>query len=302
MFFRRKQSGAFSQMPPWMRWGIVLFVLALIIGQNAGRNARENVESGGILPSIADKIDTAPYTQALQSVSQPQLADTEKGGGPVLLCGQTALVRARLFTRAAEETAPEEQEMRIRTGSGESPFFERALIGMRLGGKRKVTLAAPAAIQDILPGSEGDASVAEVEMALEGAEPDAGALLAGDEAMLALRLYDTVIGAGAPAICGEDIHVKLTVWDGAGAVFSGLKEREFTLRIGGGGVPAGIEQAMIGMQKGGTRMVILPPAWQKPLVLPGTNLHMLDVAQGTLLIADITYLGADAPATATPSP
>jgi peptidylprolyl isomerase len=81
-----------------------------------------------------------------------------------------------------------------------------------------------------------------------------------------LQYEDTVPGTGATAAAGQRVRVHYTGWlwqDGQqGRKFDSSKDRgdPFSFRLGAGEVIGGWDEGVQGMQVGGTRVLIIPPA------------------------------------------
>ena len=81
-----------------------------------------------------------------------------------------------------------------------------------------------------------------------------------------LDYQDTVVGEGAVATSGQRVTVHYTGWlyqDGQqGAKFDSSKDRRdpFVFNLGAGMVIRGWDEGVAGMQVGGSRVLIIPPA------------------------------------------
>ncbi|NUZ07111.1 FKBP-type peptidyl-prolyl cis-trans isomerase [Piscinibacter koreensis] len=81
-----------------------------------------------------------------------------------------------------------------------------------------------------------------------------------------LQYEDTVQGSGAVASAGHSVAVHYTGWlynDGVkGAKFDSSKDRgePFEFDLGAGMVIRGWDEGVQGMQVGGTRILVIPPA------------------------------------------
>ena len=81
-----------------------------------------------------------------------------------------------------------------------------------------------------------------------------------------LQYEDTVPGTDATAVAGQRVRVHYTGWlwqDGQqGRKFDSSKDRgePFSFRLGAGEVIGGWDEGVQGMQVGGTRVLIIPPA------------------------------------------
>ena len=81
-----------------------------------------------------------------------------------------------------------------------------------------------------------------------------------------LQYEDTVPGTGAEAQAGQHVRVHYTGWlynNGVkGAKFDSSKDRNepFEFHLGAGHVIKGWDEGVQGMQEGGTRVLVIPPA------------------------------------------
>ena len=81
-----------------------------------------------------------------------------------------------------------------------------------------------------------------------------------------LQYEDTTVGTGATAQAGQHVRVHYTGWlyqDGVqGAKFDSSKDRNdpFEFGLGAGMVIRGWDEGVQGMQVGGTRRLVIPPA------------------------------------------
>jgi FKBP-type peptidyl-prolyl cis-trans isomerase FkpA len=84
-----------------------------------------------------------------------------------------------------------------------------------------------------------------------------------------LQYEDTTPGSGATATAGQRVTVHYTGWlhdpaadDGRGRKFDSSKDRNdpFVFPLGAGHVIGGWDEGVQGMQVGGTRVLLIPPA------------------------------------------
>jgi FKBP-type peptidyl-prolyl cis-trans isomerase FkpA len=81
-----------------------------------------------------------------------------------------------------------------------------------------------------------------------------------------LQYEDTTVGTGATATKGQSVTVHYTGWlyndDTQGAKFDSSKDRNdpFVFSLGAGMVIRGWDEGVAGMQVGGKRTLIIPPA------------------------------------------
>jgi FKBP-type peptidyl-prolyl cis-trans isomerase FkpA len=81
-----------------------------------------------------------------------------------------------------------------------------------------------------------------------------------------LNYEDTVVGEGATAVEGQRVTVHYTGWlyvnGQQGSKFDSSKDRQspFVFQLGAGSVIRGWDEGVAGMQVGGSRTLIIPPA------------------------------------------
>jgi FKBP-type peptidyl-prolyl cis-trans isomerase len=85
----------------------------------------------------------------------------------------------------------------------------------------------------------------------------------------AFTRVDLVVGTGAEAVVGSVVEVNYTGWlydptrpDFKGGVFdTSIGRATFTFTLGVGSVIQGWDEGLVGMKVGGTRRLIVPPAY-----------------------------------------
>jgi len=77
-----------------------------------------------------------------------------------------------------------------------------------------------------------------------------------------LKRSGITVGAGAEAASGKKVTVHYTGWLTNGTKFDSSKDRNdpFEFELGGGMVIRGWDEGVQGMQEGGTRVLVIPPA------------------------------------------
>ena len=77
-----------------------------------------------------------------------------------------------------------------------------------------------------------------------------------------LIIEEVAIGEGAVAAAGQRVTVHYTGWLSDGEKFDSSKDREepFEFSLGGGRVIKGWDEGVQGMQPGGQRRLVIPPA------------------------------------------
>ncbi|MBM4416444.1 MAG: FKBP-type peptidyl-prolyl cis-trans isomerase, partial [Chloroflexi bacterium] len=99
-----------------------------------------------------------------------------------------------------------------------------------------------------------------------------------------LQYIDELPGSGAVVRAGQRVSVHYTGWLTSGRKFDSSRDRgqPFAFTVGAGQVIAGWDQGVAGMQVGGKRRLILPPALGYgaggfPPVIPGNATLIFDV-------------------------
>jgi len=77
-----------------------------------------------------------------------------------------------------------------------------------------------------------------------------------------LKYVDLQAGRGAPAMLFKKVKVHYTGWLEDGRQFDSSKKsgQAFSFKLGAGQVIPGWEEGLVGMQEGGRRKLIIPPA------------------------------------------
>ena len=94
-----------------------------------------------------------------------------------------------------------------------------------------------------------------------------------------LYQQDLTVGSGDAAVSGDAVIVTFTGWLANGSTFDA---GSFSVTLGAGQVIAGFDQGVTGMQVGGTRLIVIPPA------LAYGNRGAGSIPPGSILIFRIT--------------
>jgi hypothetical protein len=249
MFLRRKNKEKTPppSKPKWLVYGVVGFVL--LMAMQVSRAPRETGEPPPALAPIAKALpDASIYQQSLPSSSTNiSIRDTQIGTGNVILCGQAIT--------ASIHHHEDETSITFTSGDPQYVLLTQLVTTMRVGGTREATFGKAVDGKDISPALQG--SVSGLAINITSASPDMSSLFL--EKQLMLETTDTTLGDGAIARCGDTVQAHISLYGSNGLR---IADTPATLTLGAGDAMLGIEQGMIGMRKGGARMLVLPPAWQ----------------------------------------
>lgn len=204
----------------------------------------------------------------LTAITKLKVEDMLVGPGKEAKTGDTLLIEYIGWVYGADRSKPFDM-----SGNHEVPFeftlgkgdaiagFDQGLVGMKIGGQRKLTIPA-----NLAYGSKG---------ALDGKIPPNSALVFEVELLdiltqlpelppttvKALKVEDKTIGTGAEAKAGKTLIVHYTGWLEDGTRFDSTRDsnRPIEFILGKGQVIAGWDQGLVGMKVGGTRKLTIPP-------------------------------------------
>ncbi len=228
--------------PAWFVYGMTVFV-AVLVWQVVQRPRAQDGPHPVVAPVSAALPMLAGYVPGPGVKVQEEIV----GGGPVLLCGQRATLRIGL--QAGEHIVD------IATGRGPQFAFSQLLAGMRVGGVRRVDLGAPRDLAAL--GAGVDESVDAMTLSLLAAAPASAELFAPQT--LWPEVIDTRVGTGPAVRCGDRVGAQMELYGSHGTLRTKMP---ITFIVGDGAWMLGIEQGVIGMRAGGTRTLVLAPAWQ----------------------------------------
>jgi FKBP-type peptidyl-prolyl cis-trans isomerase len=270
--------------PPWLKWAIIGFlVLAVLTRSHKDDPNSPNVLSDAYHKSvqILDPNKLFNYEKYKDKLLPHHIAplrykDISTGTGTPAMCGQEVSIAYDSFLlegNAIGDTAGKDKPLTFRIGQHSvMPAFEQGVIGMQKGGKR--SLLAPSdmsyGIKEYANKNVPENNDARLEVELLNATP---AVI--DFAATPFRVIDDGIGPGFPIACGDTVKVNVKLWDMEGKkLYETTEPLSFT--IGKSEAFLGLEQGLLGLKKGGTRILIVPPVLQKtmngnPVI---TNMHL----------------------------
>ncbi|HEU5048668.1 MAG TPA: FKBP-type peptidyl-prolyl cis-trans isomerase [Rickettsiales bacterium] len=220
--------------------------------------------------------------------------DAATGTGEAAVCGQKALVTYSYGPPKKDPTASGTKEIVI--GGGSEPHgVELGLIGMKPGGKRTVTMPYPMTMAispiEAVMTKQHEVKIPSLiaQLELKKVEP------AVPVSAQPLRFINTdIIGNGGEAMCGDRVIAEITLWKMDGSKFFSTEDKPLTFVIGQSQLPYGIEQGIGGMMEGGVRLVVVPPAYAKPLIDSGEKSRLLpSLPENEMILAEIRLLHID---------
>ncbi len=231
------------------------------------KDADVNIDSATVKNLLDDQLTKKVSIQA----------ERKTGTGPALACGYTATVQYISYVSGNVEvlnTRRDKEPVTFRIGSGQAiPGIEQGIVGMQKGGIREVVIPAELAQNPRLPAHKnGPAAVTRSVIEVTDISPNT----VFDTKALAIK--DISIGRGDAVQCGQTVGIRYSA-----KLTDGTEIKEMAtlsplyFSVGSGYVPFGLEQAVIGMRRGGERNVVIPAhelgrlSSQDPVRLPGES-------------------------------
>jgi len=240
MFFRKNPRNR-QPWPNWLKWAAIGFLALSFLGGVRNKNtpdvfhtAAQNLNPQKLLPIDSYKAALAP-----QEAKTLQMKDTALGTGAPAICGQQ--VHIGYETYEADKKTGGGQTASFTIGSGkEIPALEQGVIGMKSGGKRSV-----------VSGKD------RFEVELLDVSPEIEEL-----SKTPYRIANVSAGGGKPVLCGEAGKFQVTIW---GLDGKKLDSQTVEFTPGKSEVFLGLEQGVIGMNRGGVRTLVVPPTFQNSM-------------------------------------
>jgi peptidylprolyl isomerase len=218
---------------------IVFLIVAFAYLQFSRQGAVSSSTPGGLIG------------QAVTTASGLQYFDTVIGDGQLLETGDMVVVNYELSLEDGtliQSSIDLGVPFNFQVGLGNViPGWDEGLIGMRVGGKRNLTIPPDLAYGDtglgdmIPPGATLDFKVEVMDIVVLGTE-------------------DLVMGEGPEAGPGNQVTVEYTAWFGDGTQLdSSAESGPLSFILGGGQIIPGLDQGIQGMQVGGKRLITIPP-------------------------------------------
>lgn len=192
---------------------------------------------------------------ALQAPAPLEQKDLKVGKGPAVAAGDTVTVEYVGTLKDGKEFDSSKGKPTFSFTVGKGMViegWEKGLVGMKVGGKRKLTIPPALAygdkdLGDIPPNSTLIFEIDLLHLAKKGVKP-------------MIDIQEIEPGAGPAAKAGDTVEVHYTGSFLNGTKFDSSKDRNqtFTVKLGSGGVIKGFDMGLTGMKAGGKRKVTIP--------------------------------------------
>lgn len=243
------------QTPQWLKWGLLVFIGIIFLANSQsedGQPSRLSMAFDNIKNELPNQVQ---YAKLLPENIKLSSRVIKEGEGAFVLCGQDMQVDYLAY-REQEKVAAGTRTIRMFPDQHASTLLP-LIAGARVGEIRQFVSEKPTLVAKWFDAEEG-AELTHFDLTLIKATPDSRGLLDGDG--LGIKLFDEKVGQGKYAVCGDQVEVSYRSYDRAGDM---AQQDSVAFAIGEGKVIAGLEQGVIGMQKGASRTLILAPKWQR---------------------------------------
>ncbi len=264
-FFKRYRYKSPTPRPRWLQilfWLFVAYVLMV-----AFRGERVPDEEASITPkdeAVQGKLDAYPAIQEFTSINRwrrfanPSLGfeldyqDVEAGSGDGAACGQRTTFEVRALDEASQAQVPVDQPMTLLLDGAEDTPFAGAIVGMRAGGVRQVSMGPLWFDAHALD----DAMRYRFEIRMQSLTPSAGDAIG-------FSAQQVEEGTGLPARCGDTIQLYMRLWSADNKeLYRTPEDAPQELLIGAGTLGHGLDRGLVGMTAGVVRRLMIPPAYQ----------------------------------------
>jgi len=208
-------------------------------------------------------------TVAVMAVAaEVEITDVVLGTDTPLEVGSTAVVHyTGSLTNGTvfDSSVPRKEPFAFQFGTGQViQGWDKGLLGMRVGGKRRLVIPPELAygdrnLGDIPPHSTLIFEVELVAVHAARLPPVAPDPVEYRHQPSGLQVADLVVGAGPSAMGAQRVRVEYTMWIAGGTLldssYSRMEATEFPLY----GVISGFAEGIRGMNVGGVRQLIIPP-------------------------------------------
>lgn len=263
--FKRKRSPAPKDISnqAWLKWLVLIILVYAGYLHFTGKidDSRSMISARTHGQIFRDGAASRPATPMNDIADQAiHVTGDISGTGDKAQCGQKAVVRVQgsLPDGKPIPGLPEKEAVTLPVGIyanlGES--WKAGINGMSKGGIRQIELPAARVATEEQMKDYPPKAMASYKIFLDDLSP----VSSSDE--VSFLATDTLPGKSSFAFCGDEVSVHLRVWSGDGAlVYSSENEKPLTFALGASSIAYGIDRGMIGMHEGGTRTIIIPPAY-----------------------------------------
>lgn len=267
--FRKKRRRPDSR-PPWLKWLLLVFILYAVYVVVTTREGQHTLERTQSRLEKNEVLDVTSYKNKIfpQDAAALRIQDISEGEGNPAVCGQQVALSYQAYLAQGNELndqATREKPLRFTIGDAHvMPVFDRGVIGMKAGGKRSIIAPSLMAygLEDYQRNDVPDGATIRMEMELLSISPPLP-----DIAEMPYRIAEVAIGGGSMLTCGYAADVRIKLWNLEGKLlYSNHEAAEgLTITPGKSEVMMGLEQGILGMLDGGTRLLIIPPAFQQTM-------------------------------------
>ena len=220
--------------------------------------------------------------------------ELKAGMGPVAVDGDVVTIDYVAWLHDEDEADDKGQQVDsgvglefVLGGSQVIEAFDTGVVGMKVGGERRLVVPPNYALGGTGSGSIPGGSALVIDVTLLNLQP-----LVTDSAPFSIT--DLRVGTGAEAVDGATVSVAYAGWlydasqpDGKGVAFETSDSNGLSFTLGTGDVIAGFDQGIVGMKVGGERRLIIPPE----LAYGETSQGLIPV--NATLVFDVTLVSVE---------
>lgn len=279
-------------VPPALRWMIILFVVFAVIN---GISKKEKFEKGELkeAPEVSKIADTLKKSaNYMQTVRGLKLEDVKTGSGSGAVCGQSAVLDYEVFLLGEEKkvisSKDDGKSVEMKVGYPETiKAIESGLIGMQEGGMRVITAPSYLAYDDEKFKNEKipQGSAVKIILELKSLSPKI------PEPKMPFRAYNAIEASGRQLKCGDKAKVSMAIWDAGGNLIYPAKDAKpepYEIEIGLGQNPYWLEAGLLGIRTSGTRALVIPAELSRFALKDASDfLASHNIKKDELLIVDL---------------
>lgn len=251
-------------------------------GASSGPAASPSGASAALPAGTADAVGAPDPARAQLLLSVPfrqlpsghEVADAVEGSGATLDAGMTAVFTSAIYAEdgaVVERTDPQIGPTRVRHVGSEKiePHVNAVLLGMKVGGMRRLRIAATALLGAGTPPFVKPGANVILEIELQDAQPAPEILPFPDLSKIALtrntsglQWADLIVGDGAEIVEGGAALLDYTGWLENGTIFESSLQDMLPLSVENIGIAPIIEgwnEGLRGIRQGGRRLLVVPP-------------------------------------------